>query len=399
MRRIAATLAAGYVFSTVHADLGVFRGLGDFSGGATNSSAFGVSADGHVAVGISFASAPHAFRWSTSGGLENLGPQTGIAFATNLDGSIVVGDVFRWTRETGAVPLSGASMAQGISADGTRIAANRELGGGIHEACVIIGSSIQGIGDLPGGSIYSQALDISPNGAVVVGDSQSSNGYEAFRWTAENGIEALGALPSDRFESIATGVSADGAVIVGYGNSGPDPGGDEAFRWSREIGLVGLGRSADGGLTRARAVSFDGRIIVGEASALGQQRAFIWTAEDGMRDLQAVIAQRNPDLIPNGWQLATAEDIAANGRTIVGLGVNPRGESEAWFVRLPCCECTDLGGNGAVDLEDLALLLSNFGNCGSIFSPPFGDIDGDGCASLTDLSILLANFGQDCSPP
>src|SRR5437899_1899406 len=98
-------------------------------------------------------------------------------------------------------------------------------------------ASFQGLGDLPGGPFFSAARGVSADGKVVVGTSQSSNGYEAFRWTAATEMIGLGDLSGGGFLSEAAGVSADGGVIVGYGSSSS---GREAFRWSQATGMVGL---------------------------------------------------------------------------------------------------------------------------------------------------------------
>ena len=74
--------------------------------------------------------------------------------------------------------------------------------------------SFQGRGDLPGGDFESYAYDISADGSVVVGQSYSSSGREAFRWTADGGMTGLGDLPGGTFSSDAYGVSADGSVAV-----------------------------------------------------------------------------------------------------------------------------------------------------------------------------------------
>src|SRR5438093_4900579 len=80
-------------------------------------------------------------------------------------------------------------------------------------------ASFQGLGDLPGGIFSSSAFGVSADGKVVVGSSQSSNGLEAFRWTATNGIVGLGDLPGGNFYSWASGVSSDSTVVVGSGTS------------------------------------------------------------------------------------------------------------------------------------------------------------------------------------
>ena len=57
--------------------------------------------------------------------------------------------------------------------------------------------------------------------------------------------------------------------------------------------------------------------------------------------------------------------------------------------------CTgDVNGDGVIDLADLTIVLSNFGQ-----NVPFGDANGDGVVDLVDLNIVLAAFGQPCSKP
>src|SRR5262245_49323645 len=99
-----------------------------------------------------------------------------------------------------------------------------------------------GLGDLPGRAFSSDAYGISADGSTVVGQSTSSNGSEAFRWTVADGIVGLGDLPNNGFSSLARGASADGSVIVGRGLSGL---GGEAFRWTSAGGMVGLGDLPD----------------------------------------------------------------------------------------------------------------------------------------------------------
>jgi len=60
------------------------------------------------------------------------------------------------------------------------------------------------------------------------------------------------------------------------------------------------------------------------------------------------------------------------------------------------CECPgDLNGDGAVSIEDLATLLSNFGTLqGATYEQ--GDLDGDGDVDISDLATILSVFGTIC---
>ena len=59
-------------------------------------------------------------------------------------------------------------------------------------ASVEAGATFTPLGDLAGGSFSSQALCVSANGTVVVGQARSASGDEAFRWTAGGGMVGLG---------------------------------------------------------------------------------------------------------------------------------------------------------------------------------------------------------------
>ena len=78
-------------------------------------------------------------------------------------------------------------------------------------------------------------------------------------------------------------------------------------------------------------------------------------------------------------------DLCSKASDSASLTVNPAGNN--------CPE--DLTGDGSVGLEDLSLLLSNYGITSGA-QPEDGDIDGDGDVDLGDLSLLLAAYGLDC---
>jgi uncharacterized membrane protein len=123
---------------------------------------------------------------------------------------------------------------------------------------------------------------------MVVGQSSSTNGFEAFTWTAGGGMVGLGSLPGNDFGSDALAVSADGSVVVGssFVNDAPI---SEAFYWTESLGMVNL------------------------------------------RDL--LIANGATNLA--GWTLHEAIAVSADGLTIVGSGHNPNGRNEGWIATIP----------------------------------------------------------------
>lgn len=188
---------------------------------------------------------------------------------------------------------------------------------------------MRGLGDLAGGTFFSRALAISGDGDTVVGQSRSARGGEAVRWLSGD-AEALGRLPGRDVSSSALGVSHDGRCIVGVSRAANE---HEAFRWS-DGAMTGLG-DLPGGPFRsiARAVSADGEVVVGRATTARGGEAFLWTSAKGMRSLGAQLLEALPSELA-GWRLVDARAISADGRTIVGFGINPTGAREGWVATL-----------------------------------------------------------------
>jgi uncharacterized membrane protein len=120
-----------------------------------------------------------------------------------------------------------------------------------------------GLGYLPGGS-SSDAFGLSADGSTIVGYS-----IEAFLWTSRGGMVGLGVTPTGQSEALA--VSADGKVVVGDDLSGY--GG--AWIWTQGGGMrdvadvlthdYGL-NLAGWTLNDATGVSADGTTIVGDGT-------------------------------------------------------------------------------------------------------------------------------------
>jgi probable HAF family extracellular repeat protein len=325
-----------------------FIGLGDLPGGIANSMAYGVSADGTVVVGWgnNSTTGTEAFRWTQVRGMEGLGFTE--AFATSADGSTVVGyrhiakqaEPVRWTRDGGIFGLGKLTdcrfgEANGISSDGSIIIGTYKSESDEITTWRFKRPPAHGIAGPPvllEALVRAAARAVSADGAVVVGESRQKSGYdEAFRFDADSGLIHLGVLSGDS-SSVADGVSANGSVIVGS-SSGADT---QAFRWTQQDGMIGLGTLPNGSRnSRARGVSADGSIIVGQCYGEGGFEAFIWDAAHGMRSLRQVLVSQF-DLANSlaGWKLKSANAVSADGSFVVGDGINPNGDREAWIARL-----------------------------------------------------------------
>jgi probable HAF family extracellular repeat protein len=325
-----------------------FTPLGDLAGGGFYSSALGVSDNGKVVVGGSAVGGVHdfvtqAYRWE-AGIMVPLGTlpdgSTGsAAFATSANGQVVVGSIrdannnpsaFRW--EAGSTtflnPLPGhiRSEAYGLTPDGTTVVGYGAVPGDV-QALRWQGGVPIGLGHLPGPN-YTTAQAVSADGSVVVGYSDPAN-PDAFRWEAGT-ISTLSGVPST---SGARGISADATVIVGAANPSV---GFVAIRW--EDGVTTYLGDLPGGAVNAEAlaVTADGSVVVGHGSSDSGQEAFIWDEQQGLRSLRDVLTNEyGLGAALAGWHLTEARDISADGRTIVGNGLNPDGYFEGWIFTVP----------------------------------------------------------------
>lgn len=166
-----------------------------------------------------------------------------------------------------------------------------------------------GLGNL--GGLWSSAWDVSADGTVVVGESKTSSGNNrAFRWTLEEGMVGLGNPTS---ETAATAVSADGSIIVG--NIGKSSG----FRWTESSGMEIFTYGAN-----VMEISADGSVIVGmKRASSGYSEAFQWTEDKGIQFLGD---------LPGGGPFSRAEATSADGSVIVGwASTQPIGSPVAYY--------------------------------------------------------------------
>jgi len=387
--------------------------------------------------------------------------------AVSIDGSIAVGGSggfgrfagYRISTATGEFELIEdgienlrATAGDGLTAFGfaaDRLATGYPLGAN---------SIVLGTGDLPGGSVFGEPFGASLDGSIVIGQSASEEGTQAFRWTAETGMVGMGDLPGGNFQSRALAISNDGQVIVGDSVSSREIDGTvwtsaEAFRWTEETGMVGL-LDLPGGIfvSSAFGISGNGSVLVGESGAPGNSpganrvpvkwtksegwvdlgeflddeaqpdgrrngiaydasfdgsvivgrahTSFVWTEESGIRTLQGVMADANIDL--TGWSNLQVSAISDNGKIVVGGGRNPNDEVVAWIATMPnsfvgsVTNNADFNDDQLVDALDIDLLWSAVSN-GSTDTQ--FDVSGDGTINAMDpeflvVNVLNTNFGD-----
>lgn len=290
--------------------------------------AWDISADGLTVVGASAA----PVRWTATGGVEPLpvplGSVGGAARAVSADGSVAVGLTYReqslrWGSGGLQVLSPTLSAAYGVSAD----------------ASVVVGTSRgrpmrwdSGGGEVPlpettGGG----ALGVTPDGSRIVGWAWVSPGFEAVEWTG-GGMTVLANLGGG---SAARAIASDGRTIVGRVAPFGSGARHLAALW-REGDLTTLGTIPGTFQSDAWDVSGDGRIVVGFAGAslFQGKRAVIWDESSGMRDLKQELEDVH-GLDLGEWSLEVATGISRDGTIIVGNGSPRVGRLGSWIVVLP----------------------------------------------------------------
>lgn len=344
--------ALAFSSSAAWAQVASFISLGDLPGSIVGSNASAVSSDGSVVVGAgSTASGSEAFIWDAVAGMRGLGDLPGGITSSqsvdvSADGLTIVGygnttagqRAFIWDSINGMRALgemSGfeglRSGASGVSGDGSRVVGSVfEL----FESHAYLWTSLGGMQPISGLPVAGRTgtLDISEEGSTIIGHAPfTSSILLPFIWDATNGMRGLPTLSGDGHLDRPAAVSVDGRFVVGAAES---PEGTQAFLWDAVSGIRGLGELPGGPyFSEARAVSADASVIVGHSWTEELPEAFIWSPELGMNSLEVVLSARRIDL--TGWKLETAEDMSSDGRTIVGMAIDPQGQQVAYVAFVP----------------------------------------------------------------
>ena len=245
-------------------------------------------------------------------------------------GSFYEGGGFYWMPTTGVISIGGRT-ASGVSRDGRTIVGTALDSRGIRQAAIwlraaewkLLGSFPNAV---PCDTSLSSASGTSRDGKVVVGVAQNGCTFaHAFRWEEATGMVDLGSSVAGR-PSFARALSANGKVIVGYQDRAD--GFRQGARWVD--GRQELFQGPTGPSGTALDANADGSIIVGRVCVPADrfdpndQSAWIWTARDGVRCLPA--PRRLPS--PGPAILVDANATSDDGR-VIGGGQNVGGSMDS----------------------------------------------------------------------
>ena len=199
--------------------------------------------------------------------------------------------------------------------------------------------------------------------------------------------------------SQALAINSSGTVVIGASDSASDavPNIDTAYflynmntRAFTSLGSLMLydpiGATTSPGGGHDQAINNAGQVVGRIATSSGGDNAAIW--QNGLiTDLNTKYA----GILPAGFTLNNATAIDNYG-DIAGWGTDASGNTNQAFViinpRLP----GDANLDGKVDVNDLTIVLSHFGQTGTTWTQ--GEFTGSGTVNVNDLTIVLAHYGQ-----
>ena len=256
----------------------------------TSVSIRSVSPDGTTVLGSSGASNLDAATWSTANGAG--------------------------TRRALSPAVAGRPYTQAVAAStSASVLGLNVLNGSFNPVPYRVqGASRLAIPTLPGAT-FAYTEGVSASGDVFAGWSDRTGGTQTmWRWSAATGTQAVpipaGYSTANSGLQVTRCLSGDGNVVIGYVAAGDS----RAFSFNAATGvltLLPLLPNTAPGLNQANSISFDGSVIVGEASAdVGgalDSVAVRWTSSGA--------EQLIPGSAGLGWR---ARIVSGDGRTIIG---------------------------------------------------------------------------------
>ncbi len=366
---------------------------------STGLTAVAISDDGRTVVGAmedpgtgaEIAAIWHASTntWESMGSIPGGGecPSLSSAYELSADGTVAVGlcwvngckaRAFRWTDDTGMVPMdelgNGGNRASVVSANGSLIAGFAQ-GAGDRTPAVWGASGAGQLLDPPNGNAQGEIFGMNPSGSILLG---IWNG-KATKWTNGTSVRTtVGAgstLPGWSGNAMAianTGTIVGFDIIGGYRRAWIQPNGtgplvDLATYVTSNGGAI----PDDVNLDVCQAISADGTRIIGHGFSTG---AFMVTVQNS--------TGCTADITPPGGNLVVD---GADLGYLLGSWGSP---------------AADLNGDGNTDGADLGILLGAWGAC----PVPTGACCVDGICSQKTASECEASNGTflgnytACSP-
>lgn len=387
------------------------------------SMVYAVSDDGSAAAGQSLKHhLPSVFRWTATGGIENLGsiPECRpAATAMSADGSLVAGfcggfeDLrpILWSAATGmmSLPFPGGletnTAVKAMTPDGSVLVGFSQWSvfWTEQEAARWVqgrnGWVLEQLGK-PSGAWLAAANGVSADGEVLVGQAIGQFGgvqhhTRAWRWTVQEGFELLPILPAAT-SCTAEAISGNSQVITGTCGGRP-------FIWTVGGGTQELPLLPNWTGASIWGANHDGTVIVGSASTtLGPSRAAMWTSA-GPKDIEEELAELGVNLA--GWSrlwLATA--VNAAGDVIAGSG-EFEGQTRGWVAHLSGCyaNCDGSTTFPILNVDDFTCFIDRFAaaqqlpheaqvlhyaNCDNSTTAPVLNVD--------DFTCFIAAFAAGC---
>jgi probable HAF family extracellular repeat protein len=320
--------------SYIVTDLGIHPGDDVSAGSAVNNC-------GQV-VGFSGYRLDRGFRWSSGDGMSELPPLAGNfsdAAGINDDGAVAgfssidntqTNHAVVWidgkARDLGTLPGGTDSLANAINDRGKVAGGSNSAGSGTHAFLWSETKGMRDLGALPGGGDYSLARGINRSGHVVGESSTVGDTIHGFLWSKAHGMQDLEPLSSGHFSS-ASGINKRGQ-IVGYSDGGSRCGifsCQRAVLWTPTGAIHGLGTLPNSYSSTAIGINNAGQVV---GFALFRPslvyHAFIWSEDEGMQDLNDLIAN------DSGWTLEFA--FAINDRGQITGGGKLQGNEHAFLL-------------------------------------------------------------------
>ena len=354
-------------------------------------------------------------------GISNSGQVVGYS---NFNNSTASTDAFLYSN--GTMTNLGSGVANGVSPDGTYVVG--QIGNGSNSGPAFLWSS--GTTQNLAASVGSESCAYGVNNAGQVvgfytGSSPNYNSYAFLYNNSDHSVSTLGIDPSVYPNSYAQGINASGEIAGQIGDNngnsyafsyqngtltilpslGPYGGtyNDGAFAVNNAGQITGSSMAATDGTFHAFASDGTTTTDLGTINdndtygyainSSGQVVGDTYTVEPndpvGFLYSNGTISDLNSLAPTSGWTLQSASGVNDRGQ-IVGTGLNPAGQQHAFLMTPASPGDANLDGN--VDINDLTIVLANYGKTGMTWTD--GEFTGDGTVDINDLTIVLSNYGR-----